>query len=261
MMLASIAAFCAVWLWFPQRSRADRLSVSPPAPLTARRSKLRPIGGVMLIVLVVASIVSGVRAAVLVAMLCLVAATAGYLWWRYRARRNAQLRAAEVAGGCATLAAEVRAGRAAAAALEVVAGDHPPFVPVAAALQVGSSVAESMRHHAQLPGHEGLLQLARAWEVAQRTGAPLGPTLDAVAAGLRADQTVARATTTELAASRATGQLLGVLPVIGIGLGFVLGGNPIDFLFHSRFGLAFLAGGVVLTCAGLLWSDRLGDPR
>lgn len=261
MILAIGATFLAVWLWFPERGRPDRLTVTPQPLAVTKPSWTRPVGVAVIVLLVMAGIFGGLRGAVLSALTVMVAATAAGLWRRHRARQTARLRAAEVAAGCATLAAEVRAGRAAVTALEVVAEDHAAFRPVTAASQVGAAVTESFRHCAQVPGQADLMQLARAWEVAQRTGAPLAPILDAVAAGLRANQTVAQATVTELAASRATGQLLGVLPVVGIGLGFVLGGNPIDFLFNSRFGLGFLAGGVALTCAGLLWSDRLGDPR
>ncbi|MGJ3508074.1 type II secretion system F family protein [Enemella sp. A6] len=260
MILAVLATGLAVWAAFDPRRPITRLSVRPPAVEAVSRTSRAIVPAVVLAVLV-AAVVGGIRIAVLVGLGALVTATAWILWGRYRARLQQREHRVGVAEGCALLAREVRAGRPPVEALLTVAEDHPPFARAASAHRVGGSVADSLRQAAALPGQAGMVQLARAWEVSARTGAALGPTLDVVAAGLRADQRVARTTAGELAAPRATGQVLGLLPVAGIVIGYVLGGNPIDFLINSSYGLVCLVGGVGLTCAGLLWSDWLGGQR
>ena len=72
--------------------------------------------------------------------------------------------------------------------------------------------------------------MARSWQLCQVTGAPIADAANRVADGLRADAATERLVAAELAAPRASGRMLAALPVLGIGLGFVGGGNPIDFL-------------------------------
>lgn len=84
-------------------------------------------------------------------------------------------------------------------------------------------------------------------------------TMAAVAASLRADEAVSGVVRAELSAPRATGRLLAALPLAGLGLGYVVGGDPIGFLTGGWIGQICLVGGVGLGCAGLLWTDRLAD--
>ena len=56
---------------------------------------------------------------------------------------------------------------------------------------------------------------------------------------------------------RATGRLLTALPLLGIGMGFVSGGDPVAFLTTTMIGKACLVGAVVLVCAGLVWTELL----
>lgn len=257
-MIAMLAAALAAWAFDPVPP-LRRLDATPRRDVRSGHTPipwLVAVGGVITVVAV-----GGLRPGVLVVSAVTITATAGVLWTRHLTRRGRARDAAEVAAGCAVLAREVRAGRGHTAALMVVADDHPVFIPVAAALRVGGSVPESLRLAGATPGRTGLIELARAWEVTARTGAELGPALNAVTSALRAEQVVARTTAAELAAPRATGQVLGILPIAGIVLGYLLGGDPLGFLLTSTYGLLCLVGGVVLTCAGLVWSDRLSEQR
>jgi tight adherence protein B len=47
------------------------------------------------------------------------------------------------------------------------------------------------------------------------------------------------------------------LPLLGIGLGEVIGAKPVSFLLSSVVGGWLLVIGVTLGCGGLLWSDRI----
>lgn len=260
MILAVVAAATAGWLFAGTGRPLARLGTRHAGVAKPQRRRRAPVLLAAVAAVLVVGLLGGSRSGVLTGAALLIAGTAVVLWGRHRSRRGRERVAADVAEGCAVLAREIRAGRAAAQAVQVVAHDHPVFAPVAATLRVGGSISESLRLTASRPGARGLLDLARAWEVSAHTGAALGPALDAVSSALRAGHTVARTTATELAAPRATGQLLGVLPLAGLVLGYLLGGNPLDFLINSTAGLICLSGGVGLTCAGLLWSDHLSGP-
>ena len=63
----------------------------------------------------------------------------------------------------------------------------------------------------------------------------------------------------ELASARLTGQLLAVLPGLGLGLGFVGGGDPLGFLIGTPLGQGCVVVAVGLLCAGLIWTEKLSD--
>ena len=61
----------------------------------------------------------------------------------------------------------------------------------------------------------------------------------------------------KLAAPRATGKLMAALPALGIGMGYLIGGNPLQWLAAGPPGWACLLLGVGLACAGVLWIENL----
>ena len=119
------------------------------------------------------------------------------------------------------------------------------------------SVSGGSRHG--VAGTSGLLDLARAWQVSVETGAPMSSMLDQVAANLSADQSLIGVVNSELAAARATSKVMAALPLCGIGIGYLLGGDPARWLLagppagHACWrGCCWLA----LACCGLrLWLD------
>jgi tight adherence protein B len=50
---------------------------------------------------------------------------------------------------------------------------------------------------------------------------------------------------------------MALLPLLGLALGAGMGADPIQVLLSSALGNILLLVGVSLTCAGLLWSDRI----
>jgi tight adherence protein B len=62
----------------------------------------------------------------------------------------------------------------------------------------------------------------------------------------------------ELASPRATGKVMAALPLCGIGMGYLLGGDPVAWLVADRLGWACLLGGAVLACTGVVWVEQLG---
>jgi tight adherence protein B len=143
------------------------------------------------------------------------------------------------------------------AALAIAAADCEVLRDGHHARTLGGDVVEVWRRQAQRAGHSGLLQLARAWQVSIETGAPMSTTLDQVVASLAADQALTRVVNSELAAARATSKVMAVLPACGLGIGYLLGGDPARWLLAAPTGWACLLGGVLLACAGVLWIEGL----
>jgi tight adherence protein B len=155
------------------------------------------------------------------------------------------------------LASQVRVGRVPAEALRTAAEDCPVLATASIIQDLGGDAPAAWRHRSRQPGHAGLADLARAWQVSTRTGAPLAQSLEQVAEALSADQALRMVVAGELAATRATGKIMAALPFCGLGMGYLIGGDPLRFLLDSPYGWACLVLGVSLAVAGVLWIDWL----
>jgi tight adherence protein B len=144
-----------------------------------------------------------------------------------------------------------------AQALASAADDCPVLHEAQRTLALGGEVTTVWRRQAEKEGLGGLRDLARAWQVGTRAGASLTGTLDQVAAGLSADVALQALVGGELAAPRATGKVMAVLPALGVGMGYLLGGDPLRWLTGGLPGWICLVGGVALACAGVLWIESL----
>lgn len=163
-------------------------------------------------------------------------------------------------------------------ALDVYSGRGLPMsgfavraVPVLQAAQQGASmglrVPDVLRRSAAA-GREGLRSrsaaLDRLWrdlaacvEVAESSGAPLAVVLDRYASQLESSLDAEAARATALAGPKATTRLLTWLPVFGLGLGFLLGVQPVAVLLGSPLGLTVLFVGLALMALGRWWSHTL----
>lgn len=258
--VAAIAAFAAVWLAVVP----DRLGRLHPVRPTDHRMTARRWARVLPTLLVALAVGAGGflaqgAGAVLGFASSLAVCTAAMVWRRQRSRRAAAAGAAEVASASQLLAGLLRVGHVPAVALRLAAREVPLLAEPAALQATGGNVAGALRRHAGEPGRAGLGELAIAWEVAERTGASLTVTLDAVSERLVAQRTVRAMVTAELAASRATGRLLAMLPLAGLALGYAFGGDPVSFLVGSVPGQVALACGTALGCAGVVWTERIAD--
>jgi tight adherence protein B len=100
-------------------------------------------------------------------------------------------------------------------------------------------------------------ELADCLDIAESSGCPLADILGRFAAHLEAEDDAEAARQTALAGPKATVRLLNWLPLFGLGLGTVLGVDPLGILIGNPFGVAALAAGIVLTVVGRFWSLRL----
>jgi hypothetical protein len=175
-------------------------------------------------------------------------------------RSEAADRAAAVVELAEVLAAELRAGQPPPTALEAALGVVArPVVPasVARAAAAGQPVADLLDAAAGAPGSGGLRAVAACWRVAEQSGSGLARGLERVVVGLRDEQQVGLEVASQLAAPRATGRLLALLPAFGWLLGGSLGAAPLEVLLTRPVGWACLAVGVPLQAAGWWWMERL----
>jgi tight adherence protein B len=134
-----------------------------------------------------------------------------------------------------------------------------PFAAVLAAA-AGGDVPAALREIEVPGGRDALTRLAACWEVADSSGAPLADVLDRLDAELAALRRRRARMRAETAAAAATVRMLAVLPLLGMGLGYALGADPLDTLLHSAVGNASALVALALQVSGLLWAERLAAP-
>ena len=101
------------------------------------------------------------------------------------------------------------------------------------------------------------LDIAACFEVCEASGAPVAGVLERLAGTLEADQDAAGQRETALAGPRATVRLLTWLPLVGLGLGMLMGVDPLGALLGSPVGWSVLAAGVGCAAVGRGWSARM----
>lgn len=214
---------------------------------------------------------------------------------RGRTERNRATAAAELADSLARITDELRTGAHPAAALAGVAHDGPLaralLGPTEAAARLGEPVPAALRRTAQgrttptrtIPGRTtqgrttrgrttpgpatgdragtaaapDLERVAAAWELADRHGAPLADLLAGTRDDIRWRLAHGSRVRAQLAGPRATAAVLTALPLFGIGLGQLMGTDPLGVLREGLLGQGLLAAGCGLTAAGVLWSERI----
>lgn len=180
----------------------------------------------------------------------------------FAARRLARLRGERpesVAALLDGLAAELAAGQPPARALESAAeGLVPDPCPrTRRALLVGASVPDALRADAVGRNRAGLRGLAACWQVAEHSGAGLAAAVGRLAEAEREGQAARDQLAAELAAVRGSARLLGLLPLLGLGLGHLLGAEPWQWLTGSWAGRAVLMLGLALQAVGLVWLRQI----
>lgn len=130
-----------------------------------------------------------------------------------------------------------------------------------ASLQEGAA-AHPLRNHS-VKGHLSEAQmhtwrdLAACFEVSETSGAPVAAVLLRLADRLEAEEDAAAMRETALAGPRATVRLLTWLPFVGLGLGMLMGVNPVGMLLGTPVGWACLGAGIALLIVGRWWANGL----
>jgi len=188
------------------------------------------------------------------------------VWFRRRRRlRQSRRRAESVALQAAldVLVGELRVGAHPVAAFDVAANEADGAVAaslraVAARARLGADVAAGLRSVARqspLPAHWE--RLAVYWRLAQTHGLAIATLMQAAQRDIVERERFSSRVDAGMAGARTTAAVLAALPVLGVGLGQLIGADPAGFLLSGGAGGWLLVVGVTLACVGLLWSDRI----
>ncbi|MEN0138076.1 MAG: type II secretion system F family protein [Rhodococcus sp. (in: high G+C Gram-positive bacteria)] len=179
-------------------------------------------------------------------------------------RRSAKAKDADlrvVLAGLEVVTAELRVGAHPAAACRTAADESTGSVSAAfraasARSRLGGSAADGFRITDSRVGTE-LGRIADIWAVADAHGLALAELLEAARTDLVGRSRFRQRTEASLAGARATATVLAGLPLLGVGLGQMMGASPLTVLFGGGVGGILLLLGAGLVCAGLLWTDRI----
>jgi tight adherence protein B len=153
------------------------------------------------------------------------------------------------------LASELTAGHSPETSLINVGSHVWPLAYTAAGAGSDTTVALTLDARAR----PELRSLAACWQVGLNSGAGLGTSISQLYIALRAQQEVRAHLEAELAGPRATAVTLGFLPVIGMGLGYILGAEPLTWFFSGFLGVGTLLVGLALMLSGLWWTSRIAS--
>jgi len=232
--------------------------IEPVRPRPRRTRRVIVVVTASVAMVAVAIALDGPRGAVLAGCGVLIVLTLVRLVAQHRRLHLTLQTQTAVSRACSAVAAQLRIGQVPSEALASAARDHPVLAASQRVSAIGGDVPRAWRSQAERDdGCAGLVELARAWQVSIDTGAPMSTTLEQVAAGLSADRSLQSVIAGELAAPRATSKVMAVLPACGIGLGYLLGGDPVGWLLAGPPGWGCLLVGVLLACAGVLWIEKL----
>lgn len=253
--LAAALFACATLLWRPPGRTVARHRLTG-LPVVVLRGGAWPftVAGVAL----VAVGLPGPRlvlvlTAAAVAVFALRQLRASRMQERIRRRRR------EVSDLLGLLAAELRAGLLPARTLTGLGEDFDFLAPAARSADLGGDVAAALREAGEVPGREVLCQVGAAWHVAERSGAPLAVVLGRLEQAVCDDREIEREVQAGVAPARATGRLMALLPLVGLGLGSGLGGSPVTVLTSSWIGVMCAAAGCLLACVGMAWIERIAS--
>lgn len=252
-VLTAVLAAAAAWTAVPGR----RDGLAEPA---RRRIPGQLLGGVAgLLTIVVAGLAWGPSGAVWAVVATIVSATVARVGGEHRRRALRRGRGRRVAEAARALAGRLSVGDVPSVALTSVAREQPVLAAALRAQAVSADVPAALMTASRVPGQESLGGLARAWRMAELTGAPLAGATTAVADAMRRRTRLEATLEAELAGPRASGRLMGLLPVAGLLMAHTVGAGPAAFLLGSWPGRICVLAAVGLSCGGVLWSESIAD--
>jgi len=256
MILALLMALAVVWLLIPGRSLGvDRLV----PPLSRAPKSMNP--WMLPIMMVALSGLLGVVFAPL-ALVCVAAGVGLTVTWVMVTRlrqKKILARTKQVARAAQVVESLLGLGHIPATALKIAAEESTVLAPALDLVQMGGDPWEVMEQLSKVPGQEGLLLIGHSWRVSQLTGSSMYDALGEVRRHLEESSQEADEVAGELAGPRATGQMLSLLPLVGLAMAFGLGANPLQFFTATVVGRICLSMGVWLGCAGLIWTENVAN--
>lgn len=102
-----------------------------------------------------------------------------------------------------------------------------------------------------------LAQFSACLQLTERTGAPLAAVIENLARYCEKDIDAELARDSAMSAPVTTGKILSLLPLLGLGLGILMGTDPLGVLFGSLPGGFLAVLGAALAFTGQRWTARL----
>ncbi|MGO1388773.1 type II secretion system F family protein [Brachybacterium alimentarium] len=174
-----------------------------------------------------------------------------------RAARRASAGRLEVARMVEQLATVISSGAGVRQAWAAVAHSMPEGELAEMARAAAAGADPRRAASGSLARSETIGSLGAALSVCERTGAPTAGMLQSLADALRDLHDAAQARRSAFTGPRSTAKILLVLPLAGLGLGVLLGGDPLRLLVSSPSGHLLGALGIALTGLGWWWMQRL----
>jgi tight adherence protein B len=188
------------------------------------------------------------------------------MWMRQRRQVRVRRRAGESAalqGALDVLVGELRVGAHPVAAFRVAASEVDGAVAaslraVAARARLGADVAaglHSVARSSPVPAHWE--RLAVCWQLAEDHGLAIATLMQTAQRDIVERGRFSAKVDAGMTGARTTAAVLAGLPLLGVGLGQLIGAEPVSFLLSGGIGGWLLVIGVALACGGLLWSDHI----
>jgi Flp pilus assembly protein TadB len=121
----------------------------------------------------------------------------------------------------------------------------------------GSSVSKALL--LDRPDDEVAKALSSCWDIAEEAGIGLASAIGELAKGMQLKLQLEQELNSALTQSRLSVWVLAALPLFGLLLAGAVAGNPLVWLFTSKFGLAVLFFGLTLELLGILWITRINN--
>ena len=100
-------------------------------------------------------------------------------------------------------------------------------------------------------------RLAVCWQLAQDHGLAIATLMQTAQRDIVERDRFSAKVDAGMTGARTTAAVLAGLPLLGVGLGELIGAEPVSFLLSGGIGGWLLVVGVMLACGGLLWSDHI----
>ena len=144
-------------------------------------------------------------------------------------------------------------------ALEVALGRSPEFafVNTRQAQVLNASLIPALRKDAIEINSAALVSCANLLEISSNSGSSIYDALTQVGQALMNRRALEQLISTELASTKATVFVLAGLPVMGLGMGLILGADSISWLLGTAAGRVCLLFGLGLEVVGWRWIKRL----
>lgn len=181
---------------------------------------------------------------------------------RYLRRRRLKKLEEQLVGGVQTLASGVRAGLNLVQSLALVSRDGPSpirqeFLHLNREYEYGISLEEAMGNAAERIGSSDFRLLFAALQTHRERGGDLGETLDRIAESIREIQRLEGRVQTLTAQGRATARWLAAMPVIILGILYVIDAGGVKQMFTEPVGNLLLGAIGLLTFLGFLWIRKV----